>query len=707
MMFLNRSRACHFVTGCLTLIAANALALPAFPGAEGAGANATGGRGGSVYYVTNLNDSGPGSLRTGISTGNRTILFKVSGTIDLQSDLKINKPNITIAGQTAPGDGITLRRRLTSVQNTHDVIVRFIRSRVGDLDSSFQDDSFHVVGGTNIMVDHVSSSWSVDECLSVTHSTNVTIQWSMISESLKNSQHVKGAHGYATLLRYGQGQLTFHHNLYQHHDSRNPRLGDNLKLDFVNNVIYDWGGRAGYSGSDSTDLGDNPGGYVNFLNYVNNYLVAGPATGPKTQAFLGGATNTIIFQSGNFIDGNRNGILDGSNTGWSMFSGTYVPSGERYPVPPIDADEARIAYQRVLAFAGASVARDAVDLRLLGTVRNQTGRLVDTVGPNDQASDYVTNTVEGVVRIAVRGWPVLNSVTPPIDSDNDGIPDYFESALGWNPNFANNNHTNADGYTDLEWYLNWLAEPHAITGFREPVEINLRALTGENPDLQFFDVASTNGLVVLQPDGFTAQFVPATNFTGLTQFTFSVTNTADHVAFGSVAVTVLVSNSPPVFSAIPDQTVIAGATLSLTNRAETSDALQPLTFSLLNAPAGAALNSTSGNFTWRPAINQSGTTNLVRIVATDSGSPSLSATQTFNVIVNAPVQPRAEVSVAGSQLSLWITGDFGPDYFIEASTNLLNWDSVFATNSPVLPFLWSDIENTNFHQRFYRIRLGP
>lgn len=707
MMFLNRSRACHFLIGCLAMMTADALALPAFPGAEGAGANATGGRGGSVYYVTNLNDSGPGSLRTGVSAGNRTILFKVSGTIDLQSDLKINKPNITIAGQTAPGDGITLRRRITSVQNTHDVIVRFIRSRVGDLDSSFQDDSFHVVSGTNIIVDHVSSSWSVDECLSVTHSTNVTIQWSMISESLKNSQHAKGAHGYATLLRYGEGQLTFHHNLYQHHDSRNPRLGDNLKLDFVNNVIYDWGGRAGYSGSDSTDLGGNPGGYVNYLNYVNNYLVAGPVTGPKTQAFLGGATNTIIFQSGNFIDSNRNGALDGSNTGWSMFSGTYVPSGTRFPIPSINADEAAITYQRVLAFAGASAARDQVDLRLLVTVRNQTGRLIDTVGPNNQATDYVTNNIDGVIRVAVRGWPELNSTTPPADFDNDGIPDYFESALGWNPNLANNNHTNGDGYTDLEWYLNWLAEPHAVTGFREPVEVNLRSLTGENPNLQFFDLGSTNGSVVLQPDGFNAQFVPATNFTGLTQFTFNVTNTADSIAFGPIAVTVLVSNTVPVFSVITDQVVIAGATLSLTNRAETSDALQPLTFALSSGPTGASVNLTNGVFTWRPTIAQSGTTNSVSIVVTDSGLPSLSATQTFNVIVNAPAQPNGEIFWDDSQLNLLVGGDFGPDYSIEASTNLMNWESIFTTNSPTLPFLWPTADVANFGQRFYRIRLGP
>ena len=190
-------------------------ATPAFPGAEGYGAYAIGGRGGAIYHVTNLNDSGAGSLRTGIGTANRTIVFDVSGTIDLLTDLKISKPFITIAGQTAPGDGITLRRRLTSVQDTHDVIVRFIRSRVGDIGCpNFQDDSFHCVNVTNVIVDHVSSSWSVDECLSATWSTNITVQWCVISESMKNSCHVKGAHGYGSLLRYGNGGVTYHHNLW-------------------------------------------------------------------------------------------------------------------------------------------------------------------------------------------------------------------------------------------------------------------------------------------------------------------------------------------------------------------------------------------------------------------------------------------------------------------------------------------------------------
>ncbi len=524
----------------------------AFPGAEGSGRFASGGRGGDVYYVTNLNDSGAGSLRNGILTApssGRTILFKVSGTIELASDLTISRPNITIAGQTAPGDGITLKRRMLRLSGARNVIVRHIRVRPGDVDPTFEGDAVWVYQSTNVILDRVSCSWSVDECLSVTYSTNVTVQWCMISESLNNSQHQKGAHGYGSLLRYGAGALTFHHNLYQHHKSRNPRLGDRIKLDFVNNVIYNWGDLAGYSANDTAD---NPGGFTNYLNYVGNYLVAGPSTKTPNTAFASGTTNTVIYQAGNMIDPNRNGLLDGTNTGWGMFSGfPYTPATQRYPLPEVATDSAADAYQRVLAFAGASRVRDEVDRRLIRTVRMQTGLIVDAVGPSDQPTDYVTNVINGTNYIFVRGWPVLNSTTPPTDTDNDGIPDYWEIAVGWDPILANNNRTNADGYTDLEWYINWLAEPHAVTACNQAVDVNLRALTGDNPNLVFSALATTNGTVTLLGDGYTARYLAPTNFVGLVGFTFSATNLVERGGFGPVAVVVLVSNVPAAIVSQP------------------------------------------------------------------------------------------------------------------------------------------------------------
>lgn len=543
---------------CFGLAAFQAFGLPSFPGAEGAGANATGGRGGTVFHVTTTNDNGSsslaGSLRQGVSVANRTIVFDVAGTIYLASDLSITKSNITIAGQTAPGDGITLARRTTSVQNTHDVVVRYIRCRPGDLDTNFENDAFHFVNATNCIADHLSTSWSVDECLSVTWSTNITIQWCMLSESLKNSQHSKGAHGYATLLRYGAGQLTFHHNLYQHHDSRNPRLGDNLKLDFVNNVVYNWGGRAGYSGNNTTnsDLADNPQGFTNYLNCVNNYYVAGPSSTSPNTAFASGSDKTFIYHSGNYIDSNKDSVLNGVASGATMFNGyPYTAIANPYPLPPVATNAADVAYQQVLAFVGASQFRDEVDTRLISTVRNHTGRLVDAVGPNNQVADYVTNNINGTNYVFVRGWPVLNSITAPADSDQDGMPDCWEKNLGLNPNVSNNNHSNADGYTDLEHYLNWLADLHGLGCVNQTNTASLRALTGNCTNLTFNVAGASNGVVTLAGDGYTAQFLPDTNFIGLAAFSFNSSNTMDHVVFGPMTVTLFVTNAPPVIVAQP------------------------------------------------------------------------------------------------------------------------------------------------------------
>jgi pectate lyase len=721
-MHHSTSRALCLCAGLLAAsFAFSAGAVPAFPGAEGCGANATGGRGGSVYFVTNLNDTGAGSLRNGISTasGPRTILFKVSGTIELQSDLPINKPNLTIAGQTAPGDGITLKRRLTSVQNTRDVIVRFIRCRAGDADSTFQDDSMHVINGTNIVIDHVSSSWSVDECLSVTWSTNVSIQWCLITESLNNSQHDKGVHGYGSLLRYGEGALSFHHNLYEHHNSRNPRLGDRLKLDFVNNVLYNWGGRAGYSGGNGAteDAKDNPGGvFTNYLNYLHNFLVAGPSSTTPSTAFASGATNTVIYQSGNRIDSNKNGTLEGTDTGWAMFNGfPYTVAPSPYPFAAVTTNSAAVAYERVLAFGGASQVRDSVDLRLVGNVRGQTGRLVDAVGPGDQATDYATNTINGTNYVFVRGWPTLNSTTPPADADQDGIPDYWELALGWNPAVTNNNHTNTDGYTDLEWYLNWLAAPRTVCDRNGSVDANLRLAAGNSTNLSFSVANGTNGTVTLLGDGYTAHFIATNNYSGLASFNFNATNTQTGVGFGPVPVAVLISitnavllNTPPTLAAIPDRSLLAGLTLTFTNSAtDTDQPPQTVTYSLLNAPAGASVNSSNGIFVWRPAIAQSGSSNYLAVVAADNGTPSLSATQAFGVLVLQPANPSIPSLVLSNGLfSLTVTGAYGPDYIIQGSTNLLNWDFLYITNSPTLPFGWSD-DVTNLGQRFYRLQLGP
>jgi PKD repeat protein len=520
---------------------------PAFPGAEGFGAFASGGRSGIVYHVTNTSNSGSGSFRDAVSAGNRTIVFDVSGTINLLSALTITKSNMTIAGQTAPGDGIALRGNLTSVQfPARNVIVRYIHCRPGDINcTNFQDDAFHFDTAYNSIVDHVSASWSIDEALSVTTSTNITVQWCLIAEPLNNSCHyIDGAgtnccqtHGYGSLLRYGKAGVTFHHDLYAHNWSRNPRLGDNVHLDFVNNVLYNWQDQSGYNANDASD---NPGGYTNFLNYVGNYLIGGPNTSSGTKigrAFASNVPNPIfcqIFQSGNLIDTNKNGVLDGVDKGWAAFQGTYTQSVARFAFPQVNTDDANAAYVRVLSSVGASLVRDAVDSAVISNVLNQDGAIIDS-------------------QTQVGGWPTLNSLPAPLDTDQDGMPDFWEQAMGSDTNnAADRNDLMPDGYTRLEWYLNWLAGPHAIAT-NSFVDVELQQFTAGLQGATYGVSSPSNGTVALLGDGHTARFSPTNSFTGLASFQF-VADGFPASLTGTVSVLVQTSIAPPptvAFTASP------------------------------------------------------------------------------------------------------------------------------------------------------------
>lgn len=412
--------------------------VPAFPGAQGYGAQATGGRGGDVYYVTTLADSGKGSLRDAINTarhGPRTILFRVSGTIELNSNLNIKRPNLTIAGQSAPGDGICLAGGTLDL-DANNLIVRHLRVRLGTRRPGVED-AITISGGTNIMVDHCSASWSVDETLSVVQSAEkVTVQWCFITESLHQSVHKKGAHGYGSLIRPRQdARYTFHHNLYAHHSSRNPRPGTYdgklLRLDFRNNVIYDWGFKAGYNNYTNEFIE---------MNYVGNYLLAGPSTTFLAAVFESAGVHTRIFQADNLLDVNTNGLVDGTDSGWAMFAGPLTREDQPFPCPPVNTDPPSVAFERVLGAAGALPwRRDAVDARIVRQVRTQTGRVINTV---EEAG----------------GWPALQSAEPPPDSDLDGMPDEWERAHGLDPAKPDHNaDRDGDGYTNLEEYLNALA----------------------------------------------------------------------------------------------------------------------------------------------------------------------------------------------------------------------------------------------------------
>lgn len=448
---------------------------PAFPGAEGYGRYVTGGRGGKVYHVTNLKDAGVGSFRWACEqSGSRTIVFDISGTIHLTSSLKLTNGNVTIAGQTAPGDGICVADG-DFIISAPNVIIRYMRFRPGDTLGG-EPDGLGGFDGKNIMVDHCSISWSVDECCSVYGNEHMTVQWCVISQSLRNSTHAKVAHGYGG--NWGGKGATYHHNLLAHHDSRVPRLGNRPMYagkdttDFRNNVYYNWGGNGCYGGEGMK------------ANIVNCYYKPGPGTAVRANgnsaikyriAGIGittDKTNAMYNIWGKFfVDGNVNPDNNGvTKNNWSR--GVWQQITENKPndnaqdtirlTEPlkfmhVTTHTAEEAYEKVLTYAGASLHRDAVDELVISDTKNgkatYTGKktgdnipgIIDTpndIKPADAPADW-------------SPWPTLNSTEAPVDTDRDGMPDEWETANGLDPNDASDgNLTDEEGYTNLERYMN-------------------------------------------------------------------------------------------------------------------------------------------------------------------------------------------------------------------------------------------------------------
>ena len=294
------------------------------------------------------------------TNGAETVVFDVFGTINLLSPLYITNSFMTIAGQTAPGDGITVAGAPTFVQDAHDIIMRYLRFRPT---AATIGDSLQFTNVSDVIIDHISAAYGTNDVVSVLNSSNVTVQWSVVAESLNRTNIASGG----SEIRYGSGDVTLHHNLYADNYSGNPTIGENVSLDFVNNVIYNWGIFGGFS---TNDLLNNPGGLTNSLNYSANYLIAGSNSVFTNVAFWGGTSNTWIFQTNNFIDTNRNSILDGANTSWGMFSNQFTEFSHPFAIPPTAPDEAFIAYERVLDFAGNSMfKRDSFDQGIVQRVR--------------------------------------------------------------------------------------------------------------------------------------------------------------------------------------------------------------------------------------------------------------------------------------------------------------------------------------------------
>lgn len=418
----------------------------AFPGAEGGGKYASGGRGYDVYEVTTLEDYGEeetpikGSLRDAVSESNRTIVFRVSGTIHLKQRLRIKQKNLTIAGQTSPGDGITITGYGTDIGGSENIIIRYIRFRPGGVNSHVEFDAFEGRDVKNAIIDHVSASWGIDEALSFYRNENTTVQWSIISESLTISGHAKGRHGYGGI--WGGENATFSNNLIASHISRNPALGNTgnslhpiSKADMVNNVIYNWGFNSTYGGDNQKN------------NVMNDYYKPGPATHEKVLKRIispgKDGTPSWFHVSGNYMVGNEAVTADNTlgieeiKTGVSFSDTPFDVLGHQ----ELDIKSAEDAYEQVLNKAGATFPRrDAVDARVVNDVRHGTGRTIN--------HEY-----------EVGGLPELKMEEVPIDRDHDGIPDEWELAHGLDPNNPEDGkEITASGYSNLELYLHSLVD---------------------------------------------------------------------------------------------------------------------------------------------------------------------------------------------------------------------------------------------------------
>ena len=514
------------LTACLTVTTSAQEETPAFPGAEGHARYITGGRGGEIRHVTNLNDSGEGSLREALKGEKpKTIVFDVSGYIDLQSQLDITS-NTTIAGQTAPSPGITLRYYTIYFGKCDNVIVRYIRFRRSQVkDVNDGADATWGRKRNKIMLDHCSFSWSIDEVASFYDNNNFTMQWCYITESLTNPGHSKGAHGYGGI--WGGKLASFHHNLIAHVTNRAPRFNgaryqwngytDNMYYDqykwenYVQAENVDFRNCVMYNCQSSSACYGGPGGGQ--INIVNNYYKAGPsntnakvvtkvtvgADGNSTPELLWGMTSRY-FINGNYVTAAGDKAANYDWKGVEYDGSTALIDGERYSKDPnrmngssatyaekdgvnyvkIKLDEpcptgdvtthtAEMAYDKVLLFGGANLHRDLVDLRYVGEVSTGTATYTGPVTGKPGQLDFI-NDPDGEQNETYPSFPDLTSESrgPGFDTDGDGMPDEWESLNGLDPHDSSDANTytidTKGWYTNIEVYLNALVEDFMKAG---------------------------------------------------------------------------------------------------------------------------------------------------------------------------------------------------------------------------------------------------
>ncbi len=434
----------------------------AFPGAEGFGKYTTGGRGGKVYIITNLSDKGAGSFREAAEAkGKRIVVFNISGTIHLETKLVL-KGDLTVAGQTAPGDGICIADQPVTLGGDN-IIVRYLRFRMGDkyqrggmVDGNGGDDAFGGTRRKHIIIDHCTMSWSTDEAFSVYGGDSTTLQWNLIAEPLNYSYHFEAGdtgyehHGFGGI--WGGRHLSAHHNLFAHCNNRNPRF-DGIRnipeefVDYRNNVVYNWGINTVYAGE---------GGRYNM---VSNYFKPGPSTNPRSRGRIVNPGNKLpqipfgeFYVEGNIVEGaadiskdNKAGVLMGNDG--TEADKVKALAGQAFTAVAITTESAEKAYSSVLQGAGASFRRDTLDQRIISDVKNRTGRFIDVQGGFPHGTAY---------SLTLNAWPALKSETALTDTDSDGMPDEWETKNGLNPNDAGDAAalTLHRFYTNIEVYCN-------------------------------------------------------------------------------------------------------------------------------------------------------------------------------------------------------------------------------------------------------------
>ena len=532
----------------------------AFPDAEGHGKYARGGRGGVVVEVTNLNDSGPGSLRAAVTNaiGPRTIVFTVSGMIQLQSRLVLSSNYVTVAGQTAPGKGICIRSAPFGAEG-NDVVVRFMRVRVG---GGTTYDGMGLTGANYSILDHCSISWTIDEAFSSRSAKNITLQRTLISEALNVAGHQNyppgTAHGYAATIGGDIG--TFHHNLLAHCEGRNWSLGGGLdangfyagRLDIINNVVYNWETR-------TTDGGAKE------VNFVNNYYKPGAAskifvalsmqhegTGKGMQrTYFAGNVMPSHFNEATETTGRRSVYSNGDTSSYQTFVlAPFFPSD-------VTTQTATNGYKMVLSNVGANMpVFDDHDIRMVTETLNGTYSLVGSVSgipglPDNQADAG-----------GYENYPALTRATN-WDSDHDGLPDWWENLKGLNTNSPAGEFSDAnadpdgDGYTNLDDYLEWMATPHFSSPDNAAIAINLKTLArGFNLKPSFKLTNIINGQATVDTAGI-ATFTPPVGG-GLSSFEFTVTDTQGDTMTRKINVVSGVADS--IFTALPVKLVAFNAT---------------------------------------------------------------------------------------------------------------------------------------------------